>query len=286
MINADSMSAYDSCFDKKRNWAKLPARLPRSVLLVSTLLAAACFAPPVRAASPQLSRGGSSAHVTMIVGGKAGDGSDRPDTENFPATSGAADNDDSSEDAGKSSVVLLPGRPRLEALTLPASVTSRVLALAPMIREAAQAVRIDGALLMAVIDVESGGNPQAVSPKGATGLMQLMPDTGASNGASNLFDPHQNIAAGARYLSRLLQQFGNVQLALAAYNAGEGAVQKYGGRIPPYAETVDYVPRVLQRYWRYRSTAAAADAAPVEESRSDPARGRFLVVREGVRGID
>jgi soluble lytic murein transglycosylase-like protein len=154
------------------------------------------------------------------------------------------------------------------------------MALSPVINEAARAVDVDSALLMAVIDVESGGNPQAVSPRGATGLMQLMPGTGARHGASDLFDPRQNIAAGARYLKQLINQFGDLQLVLAAYNAGEGAVQKYGGQIPPYAETMSYVPKVIAQYKRYRNALSSTGPVPVQ-GEAESARGRFLRVRSG-----
>ncbi|WP_408284920.1 lytic transglycosylase domain-containing protein [Paraburkholderia aspalathi] len=147
-----------------------------------------------------------------------------------------------------------------------------------MIDEAARATDLDSALLMAVIDVESGGNPQAVSPKGATGLMQLMPNTGARHGASDLFDPRQNIAAGARYLKQLMRQFGDLQLVLAAYNAGEGAVQKYGGQIPPYAETMNYVPKVIARYMGYRD-AISSTGTVSNRAIADSSRGRVLLVR-------
>lgn len=257
-------------------------RKTRDATLAIMLIGMACLAQPVLAASTQSSHARGATHVLMMVGGIAADENEIPDTANAQTTENTAEQDVSTEDAGKSSIVVLPGRPLLEGPAFPATVASRVLALAPLVREAARAAQIDSALLMAVIDVESGGNPQAVSPKGATGLMQLMPETGARNGASNLFDPRQNVAAGARYLSRLMSQFGNVQLALAAYNAGEGAVQKYGGQIPPYAETIDYVPRVLQRYWHYRNI----DAVAVGKLRSESRSGRFLLVREDAGGID
>ncbi|CAG4885920.1 Membrane-bound lytic murein transglycosylase F [Paraburkholderia saeva] len=144
---------------------------------------------------------------------------------------------------------------------------SRVIALTPLINEAAHNTGIDPALLMAVIDVESGGDARAVSPRGARGLMQLMPATAARHGTLDVFDPKQNIAAGARYLGQLLHQFGTLPLALAAYNAGEGAVLKYGKQIPPFEETLTYVPRVLDRYQRYRSVVQP--------------QGRFLLVRSG-----
>lgn len=102
------------------------------------------------------------------------------------------------------------------------------------------------ALVAAVVSVESGFNPHAVSSKGATGPMQLMPATAARYGLTNPGDAAQNIDAGVRHLKELLvHHHGNVALALAAYNAGQGAVAKYGGRIPPYRETMLYVPAVL-----------------------------------------
>jgi soluble lytic murein transglycosylase-like protein len=112
---------------------------------------------------------------------------------------------------------------------------------------------IEEALLHAVISVESGYNARAVSKAGAAGLMQLMPETAKRYGVADIFDPHDNIRAGAHYLRDLLKLFNNdLALALAAYNAGEGAVLKHGRRIPPYRETVAYVPRVLDFYQRLR----------------------------------
>jgi len=126
-----------------------------------------------------------------------------------------------------------------------------------LLREVAEAARIgrlDPALLHAVVEVESAYNPQAVSPKGALGLMQLMPATAALYGVQNPFDISENLVAGAVHLRSLIDRFsGDMSLALAAYNAGSGAVLAHGGRIPPYAETRRYVPAVLQRYERLRA---------------------------------
>ncbi len=120
---------------------------------------------------------------------------------------------------------------------------------------------VDAALLRAVIHAESGFNPRALSYKGAQGLMQLMPGTAFELGVGDAFDPAQNISGGARYLAMLLHDFhGDVKLAAAAYNAGAGAVTKYGG-VPPYAETQVYVKRVALLYQRYRK-ALAAQVAP------------------------
>jgi soluble lytic murein transglycosylase-like protein len=118
-----------------------------------------------------------------------------------------------------------------------------------LIESAAGAASVEANLLRAVIVVESGFNPRAISRKGALGLMQLMPATALRFGAVNALDPRQNITAGAKYLRFLMDRFGHdVRLALAAYNAGEDAVDRNGGQIPPFAETMAYVPRVLKFY--------------------------------------
>jgi soluble lytic murein transglycosylase-like protein len=117
------------------------------------------------------------------------------------------------------------------------------------VAQAARELRLDEALIEAVIAVESAFSPSAVSPKGAVGLMQLMPQTARRFGALDAFDPAQNIRAGARYLRYLLDLFGgDLELALAAYNAGEGAVRRNGARVPPFRETVEYVRKVRARY--------------------------------------
>lgn len=122
------------------------------------------------------------------------------------------------------------------------------------ISAAAQAYRIDAALLHAIVEVESGYNVKAVSPKGALGLMQLMPATARRYGVADPLDAAQNLRGGARHLRSLLDFFsGNNELALAAYNAGIGAVLAHGRRIPPFAETRRYVPAVLHSYKQLRS---------------------------------
>ena len=124
------------------------------------------------------------------------------------------------------------------------------------IQDAAKATRLDAALIHAVISAESGYNPFARSRKGAAGLMQLMPETAKRYGVKNRLDPAQNISGGARYLRDLIRMFNNdVQLAVAAYNAGERAVVRAGNRIPPYQETMTYVPRVMSYYRKYRTTS-------------------------------
>jgi soluble lytic murein transglycosylase-like protein len=127
----------------------------------------------------------------------------------------------------------------------------RSAAYSHIIDGAALANRLEPALVTAVILAESGGDPRAVSKRGARGLMQLMPATARRYGVSNVFDPEQNIRAGSQYLHDLAERYQNdVQLMLAAYNAGPEAVDRQGGRIPPFRETLEYVPRVLQIYHR------------------------------------
>lgn len=124
------------------------------------------------------------------------------------------------------------------------------------IAAAAKANNLEPALIRAVISAESAFNPFAESTAGAVGLMQLMPGTAQRYGVSNRRDPAQSIHGGARYLRDLLQMFNNnLPLALAAYNAGENAVMRHGNRIPPFAETINYVPRVLRFYYQYRISA-------------------------------
>jgi soluble lytic murein transglycosylase-like protein len=120
---------------------------------------------------------------------------------------------------------------------------------------------VDPVLLYAIMHQESTFKSRAVSPKGARGLMQLMPGTAARFGVSNIFDPRQNIEGGARYVRFLLDLFdGDVNLALAGYNAGEGAVIKYGRRVPPYSETQEYVRRISSRYALMRDPFTARSA--------------------------
>jgi soluble lytic murein transglycosylase-like protein len=133
----------------------------------------------------------------------------------------------------------------------------RALAIA-----AARRHGLDPNLVLAVVAVESGFQPDAVSHKGAQGLMQLMPDTARELGVTDILDPAQNLDGGTRYLRMLIARYGgDVGKALAAYNAGPGAVKRHRG-VPPYRETHHYIDRVLKRYQRARGTSAPA-AAPV-----------------------
>jgi soluble lytic murein transglycosylase-like protein len=118
----------------------------------------------------------------------------------------------------------------------------------------AKTYRVDEALIKAVIQAESGFRPAAVSHKGAMGLMQLMPATARRYGVEDPYDPAQNIHGGTRYLRDLLDMFNNnPELAVAAYNAGENAVIRHGHKIPPYRETLDYVPKVMAIYEKLRT---------------------------------
>jgi soluble lytic murein transglycosylase-like protein len=124
---------------------------------------------------------------------------------------------------------------------------------APLIESASRTHGVDVALVHAVISAESGYNPMAVSKAGARGMMQLMPDTARRFGVQDIMDPSENIIGGVKYLRELLTLFnGNMELAVAAYNAGENAVIRHGHRIPPYAETIHYVPKVLGFYRKFQ----------------------------------
>lgn len=131
-----------------------------------------------------------------------------------------------------------------------------------LVNESAERHKVDAGLVRAVIQAESGWNSQAISRKGAVGLMQLIPETGHKYGARNLFDPAQNIEAGTAYLKTLLDRYDNdLERTLAAYNAGENAVDKFGG-VPAYAETQNYVRKVSDRYFESNSSSNPTHWAP------------------------
>ena len=130
---------------------------------------------------------------------------------------------------------------------------------------------VDPLLLYSIMHQESSFKPRAMSYKGARGLMQLMPGTASRFGVANIWDPKQNIEGGARYMRFLLDMFdGDVRLALAGYNAGEGAVMKYGNQVPPYSETREYVRRIGNRYSMIRDPEAVAKASSLPADQKDP----------------
>ena len=141
--------------------------------------------------------------------------------------------------------------------------------MAQIVEEAARNYDVDPALVHSIVKVESNYNPYALSNKGAEGLMQLIPSTARKFGARNSFDPRENVEAGVRYYKYLQSIYHDDRLALAAYNAGEGAVAKYNNQIPPYPETINYVYQV-GKHWgeeskRRRSQAPAAAAKPAPQ---------------------
>ncbi|HSN85412.1 MAG TPA: lytic transglycosylase domain-containing protein [Thermoanaerobaculia bacterium] len=156
-------------------------------------------------------------------------------------------------------LTLLPEEPDLEA-------QRRLLNDLPFgnaMALAAERHEVDGLLLAAVVEMESRFRPTAVSPRGAVGLMQVLPATGAMYGRNDLSDPHVNLDVGSRYLRRLLRDYdGDLELALAAYNAGPAAVERYHG-VPPFRETRDYVKRVLRRYEEHQRSLDGSALAPL-----------------------
>lgn len=162
----------------------------------------------------------------------------------------------------------VPQAPSFRA-TRPAASGDVLERFEPLVQEhaARQSLRPD--LVRAVIQVESGFNPWARSPKGAMGLMQLMPATARELGVRNAYDPEENVRGGTEYLRQLLDKYeGNEELALAAYNAGSGAVDRYGRRVPPYQETKDYV----------RKVGSAADGTMTGPRRGDPKNIIYKIV--------
>lgn len=143
--------------------------------------------------------------------------------------------------------------------------------LVPIIDNAARTHGVDPRLVHAVIRAESGYNDRALSNKGAVGLMQLIPATAERMGVKNIYDPVENIFGGTRYLALLLKMFnGDKELALAGYNAGEGAVQRYGNKVPPFAETQAYVPKVLTFYRSPELNRFVSAPLPSAEARVAP----------------
>jgi len=165
--------------------------------------------------------------------------------------------------------------------TLEATVPAPDSSVSALVEEAARRYNVNPALIDSVIQVESSYNPRAVSPKGAQGLMQLMPETARRLGVRNPFDPRENVLGGVKYLKFLQETFKDDRLAIAAYNAGEGAVAKYNN-VPPFPETMNYVAAVGKRYGKAKKAAEAKKpvAAPVKAEK--PAEPQFAPVRQFV----
>jgi hypothetical protein len=154
--------------------------------------------------------------------------------------------------APSSGAPIVGGNRGIGGLFMPAQ--ADILRYSSLIETASRTHGVDPNLVHAVITAESGYNARALSRAGAQGLMQLMPDTARRYGVQNSWDPAENINGGVKYLRDLIQMFeGNLELAVAAYNAGENAVIRYGRKIPPYAETVHYVPKVLGFYKKFQT---------------------------------
>lgn len=173
-----------------------------------------------------------------------------------------------------------------ESIRVPLASTSRHIstgnaAFDAVIYEAAGLNGLDPCLIVSVMRAESGFNRMAVSPKGASGLMQLMPATAERFGVKNIFDVRENILAGAKYLRWLLERFdGDVRLALAGYNAGEGAVELYGHRIPPFLETQNYVRTIYTRYSGLHLGATAGGVAHAGLAGAAPPAGDAAKIAE------
>ncbi len=174
----------------------------------------------------------------------------------------------------------VPGKvDRTESLLIWLEIAPEVRKQEPLLREAARESGVDVELLKAVIAVESGYNPKAVSPRGAVGLMQLMPETadryarGAERqrpAAERLLDPRVNVRTGARMLADLTRRWGRYDVALAAWNAGEGTVQRAGGQMPPIQETRAHVHLVLELYWALLQNSQARRATEVRMHTTPP----------------
>ncbi len=158
------------------------------------------------------------------------------------------------EGSPSSGAPVVGGNRGISGLFMPSQ--ADMLRYASLIDAASKNHGVDSALVHAVITAESGYNARALSRAGAQGLMQLMPDTARRFGVQNSWDPAENINGGVKYLKELIAMFdGNLELAVAAYNAGENAVIRHGRKIPPYAETVHYVPKVLGFYKKFQTRA-------------------------------
>ena len=185
--------------------------------------------------------------------------------------------------SGKKVIYNEPSAARTRRLA-PALLLPPEAQLSEIIDQHAYGADLDPRLVRAVIQVESGYNPTALSNKGAMGLMQLMPGTARELGVSDPYDPSDNIQGGTAYLRQLLTQFEErIELAVAAYNAGPGAVMKYGG-VPPYDETIDYVQRVVGLYEGREVPVKVAGQARIgrKVALQRDASGQFVMSTAGI----
>lgn len=164
------------------------------------------------------------------------------------------------------------------------TISSGNQAIDGLVAEAASRHGLDPCLIFSVMRAESAFNRMAISPKGASGLMQLMPATATRFGVKNIFDPRENVFGGAKYLRWLLDRFsGDVRLALAGYNAGEGAVEFYGYRIPPFLETQNYVRTIYSRYSRMRGGPALEPAQPEKQTAVEAVKEKLPTYNQIIR---
>lgn len=234
--------------------------LPRLLLAASSLALTAAPAPPASAAEPfrYTDRSGRT-HLVPVA--------PLPSFAGAPPTADAPPSLPLPVDPPGLPAGLTPDRPDARSPALlpspgaPLPLDPRSLPHADLIGEAASYYSLPPALLLALVQVESRFNPRAVSRRGALGLTQLMPATALDLGVLEPFDPSQNVFGGARFLRSLLNEFdGQLALALAAYNAGPGAVRRHGG-IPPVAETQSYVPAVIALYHAYQARLSAPETS-------------------------
>jgi soluble lytic murein transglycosylase-like protein len=177
-----------------------------------------------------------------------------------------------------------PATTLIKVATGACSISSGNQAVDALVNEAASRHGLDPCLILSVMRAESGFNRMAISPKGASGLMQLMPATATRFGVRNIFDPRENVFAGAKYLRWLLDRFGNdVRLALAGYNAGEGAVEFYGYRIPPFLETQNYVRTIYSRYSRLRGGPALEPVQTVKQTAAETVKEKVPTYNQIIR---
>jgi soluble lytic murein transglycosylase-like protein len=193
---------------------------------------------------------------------------------------------------GPTDIYMVEGAPAIRT-TRPRAVQEAAGDYESLILEHSSRQALRPELVRAVIQVESGFNPRARSPKGAMGLMQLMPETAAALGVSHPYDPAENIRGGTTYLRQLLDRYGgDERLALAAYNAGSGAVDRHGGTVPPYRETREYVRKVgsaaekprggsssTSKLVIYKTIEIVGDRVVPKYSTEKPASGSFEIVR-------